>query len=427
MKLTVIGGASSYTPELVDGLLGHLETLPLREVCLMDPNSERLEITTGLARRMSARHGNPFEVRSTSRLDEAVDGASYVVTQIRVGGSQARIRDERLAKSHGLLGQETTGLGGFACALRTIPAVLEVARAMESHSPDGMLLNFTNPAGLVTEALIKATPIESIGLCNIPIGILFDVGEAVNCSIEDVTLDYVGLNHLSWVKRFFVRGEDRSEEILGLFIEKASEEWEDPAVCAAMITSMKSLGMFCNYYLQYYYSPDETLRVFLDKDKTRGEEVVEIEEGLFKKYQDPEIDEKPAELSQRGGAHYSTAALRLIDAIQKDSGEVQIVCCKNDGAIPSLDADACVEVPAVIRHSGAKAIAQEEPPEAIRGLLHSVKAYESLTVKAAIEGDAEAAFQAMLQHPLLPGATVCKSLLKEVLDMNRGYLVPSCA
>ncbi len=422
MKLAVIGGASSYSPELIDGLFDRLGAIPVTEVWMMDPNRERLEITSGLERRMSAKHGNPFQVRHTSDLREAVKGARYVVTQIRVGGIQARIADEKLGLRHGIIGQETTGIGGFACALRTIPRVLDIARAMEELAPDGTLVNFTNPSGIVAEALIRHSRIRSVGLCNVPIGIIMEVVKHFGCAMEDVDLDYVGLNHLSWIRRVKVAGKDITEAALAKFIENAKEEWEVESVRNNMVLAMKSLGMLLNGYLQYFYATDAALQHIRNKLKTRGEEVVEVEKTLFEKYAWTDLDEKPEELSKRGGAHYSTAAFHLIGAIENDTRNRQVVCCRNAGAIPTFDDDASVEVPAIIGKEGAAAVTQPVPEPAIRGLMQNVKAYETLTVQAAVNGDREAAFQAMLVHPLMPGAVGCERLLEELLEINRPHL-----
>lgn len=422
MKLAVIGGGSSYTPELVDGLFERLDRIPVKEVWMMDPNLERLEITAGLARRMSERHGSPFTVHHTTEMREAVKGAKYVVTQLRVGGIQARIEDEKLGLRHNIIGQETTGVGGFCCALRTIPRILDIARAMEELAPGGYLVNFTNPSGIVTEALIKHSKVTSFGLCNIPIGIVMEVVKHTGCKMETVQLDYVGLNHLSWVRHFRVNGSDKTDELLAKFIELAHEEWDDPAICESMRAAMRSLHMFLNGYLQYFYAPDAALAKIKKKDKTRGEEVVEIEASLFEKYKQKELNEKPPELSKRGGAHYSTAAFYLIEAIENDAKNTQIVCTRNDGAIPTFDDDVSVEVPSIIGKDGAKAIPQAAPAPIIRGLMQNIKAYESLTVQAAVTGDREAAFQALLEHPLTPDATGCKALLDDLLEVNRPHL-----
>jgi 6-phospho-beta-glucosidase len=351
-----------------------------------------------------------------------VEGAKYVVTQIRVGGMQARINDEKLGLRHGIVGQETTGVGGFACALRTIPRILDVARAMEELAPDGYLINFTNPAGINTEAVIKHSPIKTVGLCNVPIGMIMECVKHFGGAWDDYELDYVGLNHLSWVRGFKKDGSDITRDVLAKLFEHAEEEWEDAEIRENMLEAMKSLGMFCNYYLQYFYCTEPVLRFLREKEKTRGEEVVAIEEALFAKYQDPNLHEKPDELGKRGGAHYSTAAFNLLDAIENDTGNRQIVCCRNNGAVPAFDDDISVEAPAVITRAGAQALAQRAPEPPIRGLMQLIKAYETLTVAAAVTGCRETAFQAMLLNPLMPGAAGCRKLLDELLEINRAHL-----
>lgn len=422
MKLAIIGGGSSYTPELVDGLFARLDAIPVTEVCMMDPNSERLAITAGLAERMSASHGTPFTIHQTDNLDEAVAGSRYVVTQLRVGGIQARIKDEKLGMRHGIIGQETTGVGGFACALRTIPEVLKVARAMERGAPDGFLINFTNPSGIVTEAIVKHSGVRSVGLCNVPIGMVMDVVKHFQCAMEEVKLDYVGLNHLSWVRRYFIGGRDVTSEAMRIFLEHADEEWEEKDIREPMLMAMERLHMFCNYYLQYFYATDAVMAQLRAQERTRGEEIVGIERTLFEKYARDDLHEKPEELSQRGGAHYSTAAFHLISAIENNTGNTQVVCCSNKGAVPGFDDDAVLEIPAEVGEDGARACPQEAPASEIRGLMQCIKAYESLTVEAAVAGDREKAFQAMLMHPLMPGALGCDALLGELLEINRSHL-----
>ena len=422
MKLTVIGGGSSYTPELLDGLFSRLDTIPVSELWLMDFDAERLGINAAFARRAAERHGAPFTIHQTADMRDAVRGAAYVVTQIRVGQMQARIADEQLGLRHNIIGQETTGVGGFACALRTIPRILEVAHAMEELAPEGFLLNFTNPAGINTEAVLRHSRIRTVGLCNVPIGMIMDVIKHFGGQPQDIELDYVGLNHLSWVRGFKKDGEDITQAVLEKFFEHARDEWEEEATRENMIAAMASLGMFCNYYLQYFYSTGTVLDTIKGKDRTRGEEVVEVERKLFEKYRDPNLIEKPEELSERGGAHYSTAAFLLIEALENDLQNRQIVCCRNDGAIPTFDDDVSVEVPAIIGRAGAKAIAQPAPEPPIRGLMQLVKAYETMTVRAAVSGDREAAFQALLLNPLAPNASGCRALLDDVLETNKPYL-----
>lgn len=423
MKLAIIGGGSSYTPELLDGLFQRREELPLDEVWIMDPDKERLAINAGFARRMSAQYGEPFEIHETSDLQLAVNDAKYVITQIRVGQMPARIADEKLGLKYGIVGQETTGIGGFACALRTIPRILDVARAMEARAPEGYLLNFTNPAGIVTEGVLRHSPITCVGLCNIPIGMIMDVRKHFGGEVADVELDYVGLNHLSWVRAFRLHGEDITGKALEKFWEHARDEWEEAPTRENMIAVMKSLKMWCNYYLQYFYSTETVLETLKGKEKTRGEEVVEIEKALFAKYADPNLKEKPPELSKRGGAHYSTAAFHLIEGIEHDRKNRQVVCCRNSGAVPTFDDDVSVEVSAVIGKDGATAIPQNAPAPAIRGLMQDIKAYESLTVDAAVSGDKDAALQALLLNPLMPrNVKRCEELLADVLEINKPHL-----
>ncbi len=423
MKLAVIGGGSSYTPELVDGLFSRLDLIPVSEVWLMDIDPARLDITAGLSKRMAERNGTPFSVHQTTSLAEAVKDAKYVCTQLRVGGIHARIEDEKLGLRHNIIGQETTGVGGFAKALRTIPRILDIAQAMEQHAaPGAVLCNFTNPSGIVTEALVKHSTVPSVGLCNIPIGMIMELVEHMGCAQEDVQMDYVGLNHLAWVRGFEIAGEDVTEPALDGFIARAHAEWEQPAVCENMVAAMKHLRMLCNPYLQYFYSTDECLEHLRRKPKTRGEEVLEIEASLLEKYKQPELKEKPPELSKRGGAHYSTAAFNLIAAIENDTGSKQVVCCKNEGAVPTFDDDCVVEVTAAITKTGAKALPQKPPEPSIRGLMQAVKSYESLTVEAAVSGNREAAYLAMLENPLMPSAKQCEALLADLLEVNRPHL-----
>jgi len=422
MKLAVIGGGSSYTPELLDGLFSRLDRIPVSEVWLMDRDEARLATNRTFAERMSARHGSPFSVHGTTNLREALTDAKYVITQIRVGQMPARIADEKLGLKYGIVGQETTGVGGFACALRTIPRILEVAHLMEEVAPAGFLVNFTNPAGINTEAVLKHSKIRTVGLCNVPIGMIMDVSKHLGCEPEHVTMDYVGLNHLSWVRHFYHKGEDITPAVLEKFIEHARHEWEEEDTRENMIEAIRSLNMFCNYYLQYFYSTDTVLRTLAGKSCTRGEEVVQVEQALFEKYRDPETTEKPEELGKRGGAHYSTAAFLLIDAIENNRQSRQVVCCRNNGAIPTFDDDVSVEVSATIGADGARALPQEAPEPSIRGLMQLIKAYETLTVEAAVKGDRSAAFKAMLLNPLMPNARGCRALLDELLEINRPYL-----
>jgi len=313
-------------------------------------------------------------------------------------------------------------VGGFACALRTIPKILEIAHAMEELAPDGMMINFTNPAGIIAESVIRHSSIKSVGLCNIPIGMIMETTKFFDCKPEEVEMDYVGLNHLSWVRSFKVAGKDVTQQCIDKFAEMAPDEWKDKDIRNGMLLAFDQLGMFMNYYLQHFYCTDAVIADYASRDTTRGEDIIELEESLFAKYSQEDLTEKPEELSKRGGAHYSTAAFHLIDAIHNDTQNTQIVCCRNNGAIPGFDDDATVEIPSIIGKDGAKGIPQEAPEPIIRGLMQQMKAYETLTIKAAVERDKTVAFEAMLTHPLMPGAVGSKVLLDELLEINKPYL-----
>ncbi len=431
MKVTVIGGASSYTPELVEGLLTRTHALPLQHLTLMDIEPARLEIVAGFCRRMAQRLSSPISIETSVALEPALDGADFVITQIRAGGMAARISDEKLGRRHGILGQETTGVGGFACALRTIPRIVAVAQAMEERCPDAFMLNFTNPSGIVTEAVVKHSSIRVAGLCNIPIGMEMDIAKHLGCAHAEVELDYVGLNHLSWVSAVRIAGCDRTEEALDALIAHATDEWDPGPLCDAMVTTMRSLRMYCNPYLQYFYAPEAALARQAKQVKTRGEDVQGIEDTLFAIYADAAANTKPEMLSKRGGAHYSTAALGVMQAVWNDTRARLILCCRNNGAVPGFDDEAVLEIPARVGRESVEALPQSAPPPAIRGLMHCVKDYESLTVDAALTGDRDAALHALLLNPLLPGISGCEAVLNDLLAINephlRGTFFPAAA
>ncbi len=419
-KIGVIGGGSSYTPELLEGLIEKRDILGLKEICLMDINSERLEILSALGNRMISKSGADFTLSTTQDVKTAVEGAKFVVTQFRAGGMQARIRDERLGLRHGIVGQETTGVGGFAKSLRTIPILLDVAHQMEQHAPDSWLINFTNPAGIITEAALKHSKQPVIGLCNIPIGYIMDAAKGIGCPPESVSLDYVGLNHLSWVRGCKVGGEDRFGDFLEVGIKEFLDEGDAPGKAMAEWTRFH--GILPNYYLQYYYCTQLVLEKLKAKDKTRGEEVIAVEEELFKKYADPNLQEKPKELEQRGGAFYSTAAVNLIESLVTDKGDVQIVNIRNEGTVPELPPDVSVEVPCKITKDGPVALPQRPLEPEIRGIAQVVKAYEELTVEAAATGNRRAAILALATHPLVRQVTEIDQILDEILEENKEFL-----
>ncbi len=417
MKVCVIGGGSTYTPELLEGLIARWHELGLSTITLMDINEERLHVVGGLAGRMLRAARADVKLGLTTQRREALEGADYVITQIRVGGMACRIQDEKIPLQFGVVGQETTGPGGFASALRTIPVMLEIAREMAEVAPGAWLINFTNPSGIVTEALLRHTSVPVIGLCNIPYGFQHRIAQSLGVSPERIRLDYVGLNHLSWVRGVRLDGVDVFDQVMEIAISmaRAGELPFSPEL-------LETLGMIPCDYLRYYYYHDQVVAEQRRSGRTRGEIVQEIEAALLRMYADPALDRKPELLEKRGGAHYSTVAVAVISAIHRDAGEVHIVNTRNGGALPDLPADCAVELPSVIGRDGAKALPVAPMPPSIRGLVQAVKAYEELTVKAAVEGDERAALQALMVHPLVPSFTVARELWAAIKEANKDYL-----
>ena len=425
MKIAVIGGGSTYTPELVNGFLDRIKSLPLTELWLMDIDPQRLEIVGGFAQRMVAARASPFKVVLTTDQRLAVTGAAYVTTQIRVGHMPARVADEYLGRRNGLIGQETTGIGGMAKALRTIPVLLKLAKDMQELAPGAMLVNFTNPSGLVTEALQRYAPeVPSVGVCNAPIGIKMRILKDLEKSsgkpipLERADLNTLGLNHLSWHRGFTVDGEDVWPQVLTSYIAELKTEAEpesDPRL-------VESLGMIPNYYLNYFYQTDHKLEAQGHWPPSRGEEVIEIEKNLLKEYADPDLKEPPADLMLRGGAYYSTVATQLLNAHFNDMGETHVVNVRHNGAVPGWPADWVLEMPARVDKKGIHPLPAEPLPPVCFGLLAHVKAYELLAVEAAVHGDRQAAYQALLVHPLGPKADQIQAVLDDLLETNRAYL-----
>jgi 6-phospho-beta-glucosidase len=426
MKITVIGGGSTYTPELVSGFLERVDSLLVTELSLMDIDAQRLHIIGGFARRMVQARGNPFEVTLTGDQQAAIRDASYVITQLRVGQMPARVADEYLGQRHGLIGQETTGVGGMAKALRTIPVVLNIAEDMRAlAAPGALLVNFTNPAGLVTQALQKYAPhVPSVGVCNVAIttqmGIIEKLeplmGEAI--TPERTELDTLGLNHLSWHRGFKVDGQETWPQVMQASLEQlrtdAEPEW-DPR-------TIEVLGMLPNYYLQYFYHTDRKLREQHKWPPSRGEEVIEIEKDLLREYANTTLTIPPPELMLRGGAFYSTVATQLINAHYNDLGERHVVNTAQDGAVHGWPEDWVLEMPCRVDKSGVHPLPAEPLPAVCFGLLAQVKSYELLTVEAAVHGNREAAYQALLAHPLGPMANEVQAVLDDMLNTNRAYL-----
>lgn len=425
MKVAVFGGGSTYTPELVNGFLARMQSFPLTELWLEDIDSQRLNIVGSFAQRMVAAKGSPFKVVLTTDQRAAVQGASYVTTQLRVGQMPARVADEYLGLRHGLIGQETTGVGGMAKALRTIPVILKIAQDMRELAPGAMLVNFTNPAGLVTQALSKYAPdVTAVGVCNVAITtkmhLLESLEKQLGASIapERAELKTLGLNHLSWHRGFTLDGEDVWPRVMETFIASLKAdpepEWD--------VRTIEMLGMLPNYYLQYYYHTDHKLAAQMKWPPSRGEEVIEIEKGLLKDYADPRLTEPPAGLMKRGGAYYSTVATQLLNAHYNNLGETHIVNTAHAGAVPGWPETWVLEMPTRVDRQGIHPLPAEPLPTACFGLLAHVKAYELLTVEAAVHGDRQAAYQALLAHPLGPKADQVQAVLDDLLTTHLTYL-----
>lgn len=408
MKLCVIGGGSTYSPELLSGLAEKKKEIPIDEVVLLDIDAERLKDVGEFAHRMMAHLAPEIKLSYTLDKKAALKGADFVVTQIRVGHQQARHDDTRFCVEHGVIGQETTGAAGFAKAMRTIPVLLDYAKDMETLCPNAWLINFTNPSGIVTEALLRYGWEKTIGLCNGPVGMQMNVAHQVGVPVSDVQMDYVGLNHLGWVRKIIIRGEDRTKEILEKFSPYSATNIPDLDYDP---TFYHALGTLPNGYLKYYYLQEEMLEELTKQEKTRAQVVMEVEEELLKYYRDPNQYEKPAALSKRGGAYYSHVALSLIAAIYNDKNEVHIVNTLNNGALKDIADDAAIEIPCVVNSSGAHPLAAGHVDLSFRGLMQHVKAYEQLTVEAAVTASYNRALLALVNHPLVNSEKKAKVLL----------------
>jgi 6-phospho-beta-glucosidase len=417
LKITVIGGGSTYTPELVEGFARRADVLGLTELVLYDVDSTRLGIVGGLAGRILARTGFSGKLLLSTDLDTAVTGAAAVLIQLRIGGQAARLTDETIPNKYGIIGQETTGPGGFAKALRTVPVVLGIAdRIRELAGPDTWILDFTNPVGIVTRALQHAGH-RAVGLCNVAIGFQRRLAKGFGVEPDRVRLGHAGLNHLSWIRSVQVDGEERLPAMLeGDSLADLAAEVRMPAPLLATLRSIPS------YYLHYFYCTDEEFRSQQRTGGHRAEEVQAIENQLLEMYRDPALDHKPALLEQRGGAYYSEAAAALVTSLLTGDGAHHYVDVRNDGVISGLPDDAVVEVPAFVDRDGVHPVQVPDLPPEMLGLVQSVTAYEILAVEAAVTGDRNVARRALLTHPLVRQWEIAEPLLEELLTVNRGFL-----
>ena len=416
MKIAVVGGGSTYTPELVDGIGRMQDELPVDELVLIDPAEDRLALVGGLGRRILQRYDHPGKLTTTTDLDAGVDGADAVLLQLRVGGQAARGQDESWPLECGCVGQETTGAGGLAKALRTVPVVLDIASRVQKASPDAWIVDFTNPVGIVTRSLLEAGH-KAVGLCNVAIGFQRRFAGMLGVEPERVRLDHVGLNHLTWERRVLVDGVDRLPELLGDHLEEIAEEIELPPWL------LQQLGVVPSYYLRYFYDHDEVVRE-LQSSPSRAARVAEIERELLQLYADPGLDTKPELLTQRGGAFYSEAAVALCARLlgRSTEAEEQVVNVRNGDTLPFLPPDAVVEVPARVADGVVTPLPVEPLAPIFAGLVAAVTAYEHLALEAALHGGRDRVFQALLAHPLVGQIELAEGLTDRLIAHNRDYL-----
>jgi len=428
LKVVTIGGGSGYTPELIDGFIRRYSELPVTEYWLVDIEAgrEKLAIVGQLAQRMVKKAGLPMTVHLTTNRREALKDADFVTTQIRVGQLAARIQDEKIPLRYGVLGQETTGPGGFMKAQRTIPVLLDICKDMEALCPDAWMINFTNPAGIVTEAITKYSPVKSLGICSGANSMMMDVANAYGVARSAITARVMGLNHLIFADQITLNGRDTTAD----FIEKLAQ-----GTGANKLKNIPDLGLPADFiralklyplsYLKYFYLNHEMVTHEQEEQSTggtRGERSLEIEHALLELYKNPMLCEKPAELSSRGGAWYSDTACTIISSIYNNKHEIHVVNVANRGTTPDLPDEAVIETSAVIDSLGAHPLAYGRLPVRIRGLIQSVKAFEELTIEAAMTGDTGTALLALANHPLVPSVEIARRILNDYLAANRDFL-----
>lgn len=427
IRVSVLGGGSSYTPELVDGLIRRPD-MPVERITLQDipEGRDKLGIVTDFARRLVAHAGLSISIESTLDRVEALQGADFICAQYRVGGLQARARDESIPLRYGAIGQETVGAGGFAKALRTIPVALEIASDIQRICPRAWLLNFTNPAGMITQAILNRTAVRTVGLCNGPTNLRRAVALGLDVDPGRISLEVCGLNHLSFARAIYLDGQDVADQVLAAIINDPDAviahfpgfEWALPLI--------RGLKMIPSDYLRYYWMTDWMVARQQDEIQagkgTRATQVMALEADLFKRYQDPDVKDVPHELMKRGGAFYSEVAVGLMEALVLNRSRDMVLNVRNGSTLPDLGPDAVVEVSCIVDGRGARSLAQGPMPTRIRGLVQHVKAYEDLTINAAVSGDRDEALWALINNPLIPSAQSAERILADILKENAAFL-----
>lgn len=427
LKIAVIGGGSSYTPELIDGIIKRSSELPVESIWLVDiqAGKEKLDIIGDLTKRMIKRAKLDIKVYTTLNRREAIKYADFVITQFRVGGLKARSLDEKLPLKYDVIGQETTGPGGFAKALRTIPVILDICNDIEELASNAWLINFTNPAGIITEAVLKHTNVKTIGLCNVPITMKNNISKILDANSNNIKIDFLGLNHMVYGNKVYLKGRDVTNKVLDIISEGESFTMRNIPDLKWDSKLIKSLEMIPCPYHKYYYMTDEILKEEKENSDTigtRAKQVMDIEKKLFERYKESNLDTKPKELEKRGGSYYSDAAISLISAIYNDKDEIHTVNVKNEGAISNLSEDIVVEINCLINKSGAKPISVGKMSNRIKGLVEVVKSYELLTVESAVFGDYNKGVLGLSTNPLVPSFTVAKKIFDDIILANKYYL-----
>lgn len=431
LKIVTIGGGISYTPELVEGFINRYNSLPISELWLVDieEGREKLEIVGALAKRMVKKANLPMKIILSYDRREALKDADFVTTQMRIGRLQARILDERIPLQHGMIGQETNGAGGMFKAFRTIPVILDIVKDMQELCPDAWLINFTNPAGIITEAILRYTNFKkAIGLCNVPVNMVSGFASMLNVKEEDVTMEIQGVNHFIFATNVFVNGKSCFDKLLHLYAHLKEEDTIQMKNFVSLPYSpsfIKGLQAIPCPYHNYYFFTKEQLEEELQQLNTgtvRGEVVSETEKELFALYSKKELDKKPEQLAKRGGAKYSDAACNLIHSIYNNTGDIQYVDVRNNGAILDLPTESAVEVACRITSAGPQPIVTGNLKLPIIGYIHMIKTFERLVVEAAVEGSREKAVAALNLNPLCPSDTLANIVVDELLKAHKQYL-----
>ena len=429
IKIATIGGGSSYTPELIEGFIKRYDELPVREIWLVDieEGREKLEIVGALARRMVEKAGVPMEIHLTLDRRQALQSADFVTTQMRVGLLDARVKDERIPLRMGLIGQETNGAGGLFKALRTIPVLLEIAEEMQELCPNAWLINFTNPAGMVTEALLRYSKHKKvIGVCNVPFNMHMSISKMLGVEMGRVHIDFAGLNHMVFGTHVYVDDQEVTEKVLDMLGNPEIQmTMKNIAPLPWNPRFLKSLGVVPCPYHRYYYKTKNILEEELEAFKsgqTRAEIVKKLEEDLFDLYKDEKLDIKPPQLEKRGGAYYSDAACNVISSIYNDKKDIQVLNVQNKGSITEIDYDSAVEVSCIVTKNGPVPITMGKLPVQVQGLIQQIKSFERVGAEAAVTGSYDKALLALSINPLIPSDDLAEAVLQKLLEAHKEYL-----